>query len=167
MADEPTPYIAVGKSDAPPKRGKSNPVGKTAPAKKPVRELMSIESLNESLKDKWTLIGMGVYRYNAVDGLILIGGTDDFIDSMTALAEKNVRVRRQLDHIANLGEGTTIFLPAANMVFAILANHGLYNGPLLASIDSYADKAAEHVDLSDGQAASYDEDLDADLDVSS
>jgi hypothetical protein len=157
MADDPAPYVdKTPKRDAPPKAR-----GTTAPKATPVRDLMSFDSLRESLKDKWTALGMAVAYYNEVDGLILIGGTDEFIDSMVTLAERNVRVRRTLNRLANTGEGISVFLPAANMAAAIASNHGAYKGPLLVSVDSYVSRAQSHVDLDEPYDESADDDLDA------
>jgi hypothetical protein len=162
MSDDPAPYVektAAPKRDAAPKARAD-----TKKAQTPIRELMSFDALRESLKDKWTAIGIGVAYYNETDGLILIGGTDEFINSMVQLAERNVRVRRTLNRLANTGEGLSVLLPAANMAAAIASNHGAYNGPLLVSVASYVARAEDKVDL-DGSIAPYDETLDDDLDA--
>lgn len=163
MADDASPYKPDKAPKASPASGPARATGGKGKTK-PVRELMPLDKLSESLKEKWTLLGMGVYSRNETDGLILLGGTDELIDSFVTLAERNIRVRRALDKLANAGEGVTIFLPMFNMANAIAYNHGVRTGlPLLASIDSYAQKAQAHVDFADDE---YDENMDADLDDS-
>lgn len=163
--DDAKPYVA---RDSAPKREPSSARTASGGAKKqptPIRELMSYEALSESLKDKWTLLGMGIYKYNETDGLILIGATDEIVDSYVNLAKKNVRVRRTLNRFALAGEGIGIALPTFNLVNALLANHGIQTGiPLMASIDSYVARANDHVEVADATTP-YDESMDADLDL--
>lgn len=156
MADDAAPWRgARPKTDTKPK-------GKPSPGPKPKRELIPVGQLRDSLKGVVTGIGMGVYKYNQVDGVIVIGAAPELVDAYCDLAENNIYVHRILSAIGSVGDKAGILLPTLNMVGAIAANHGLYDGPLMVSVQEYERRALDaNPDMGN---LGYDEDDDSDLD---
>jgi hypothetical protein len=157
MADDAAPWRgARPKTDAKPKGTRPG-----APPKK--RDLTPVSQLRDNLKGVVTGIGMGVYRYNPVDGVIVIGAAPELVDAYCDLAEHNIYVHRVLNAIGGIGDGLGILLPTLNVAAAIAQNHGLYDGPLMVSVREYERRAlAQNPDL--GEDDAYDETEDSDLD---
>lgn len=155
MADDAAPWRgARPKTDSKP-RGKNTP--------KPKKDLTPVSQLRDSLKGTVTAIGMGVYKYNEVDGVILIGAAPELVDAYCDMAERNVYVHRILNAIGSAGDSLGVMLPTLNVAAAIAKNHGLYDGPLMVSVQEYERRALDqNPDM--GEVVEYDETEDSDLD---
>lgn len=162
MADDAAPYRPPGRKDSSPKGRSSNPKNRGG---RPKSSLQSISTLREKLKGTVTMVGMGVYKYNKVDGVILMGAAPDLVDSYCDLAENNIYVHRILDRIASVDDKAGVLLPTANVVAAMMKNHGMYDGPLLVSIAEYENRAINNPEVTLGDEDGYDETLDSDLDT--
>lgn len=164
MADDAAPYRPPGRKDSSPKgRGGNSTRGKGG---RPKSSLQSIATLREKLKGTVTMVGMGVYKYNKVDGVILMGAAPDLVDSYCDLAENNIYVHRVLDRIASVDDKAGVLLPTANVVAAMMKNHGMYDGPLLVSIAEYENRALNNPEVTLDPEEGYDETADSDLDDS-
>lgn len=155
--------------DAPPWRGArpktdTKPKGKTSPGPKGKRELIPVSQLRENLKGVVTTVGMGVYQVDKVDGVILIGAAPELVDAYCDMAESNLYVHRVLSAIGSVGTSAGVLIPTLNVVAAIAANHGLYNGPLMVSVDEYERRALDQNPDMGEASREYDEDDDSDLD---
>lgn len=158
MADDASPWRA------PRPKTDTKPKGKTTPGPKGKRELIPVSQLRENLKGVVTTVGMGVYQVDKVDGVILIGAAPELVDAYCDMAESNIYVHRVLSALGSVGTTAGVLLPTLNVAAAIMSNHGLYNGPLMVSVEEYERRALnDNPDI--GEAVQdYDEDDDSDLD---
>ena len=106
-----------------PPKGASGKAGRSK--RPPPKPTMPIEEIREDLLDFMIGTGLVVLHRNEADGIILIGGAPDVVDSYCALAEKNPYVHMVLQKFCSSLSGASALTTTIPMVLAIAANHGV------------------------------------------
>lgn len=104
--------------DSPPKR-RGRPPGSTN------KHTMSVSRIEDALNEQFTLIGTVVTPFNQYDGMVIIQGTPRMAKALANLAEKNPKVKRNLERMLAGGSYGEVVLAAALIAVPIMANHDL------------------------------------------
>lgn len=99
--------------------------GKGKAKRPPPKPTMPVDEIREDLLDFMIGTGLVVLSRNEVDGIIIIGGAPDLVDSYCALAEKNPYVHLVLQKFCSGMKGASALTTTIPMVLAIAANHGV------------------------------------------
>lgn len=138
-----------------PPKGSNGKPGRTK--RPPPKPTMPIEEIREDLLDFLVGTGLVVLHRNEVDGIIIIGGAPELVESYCELAEKNPYVHMVLQKFCASVKGASAFTTTIPMVLAIAANHGVAvpTPRPLAYYKLQAERVLEeHEIVSDGDASS-------------
>lgn len=105
-------------NDSPPKR-RGRPPGSTN------KGSVSISTIQTTLNEQFTLIGMGVMAFNEYDGKVVIEGADRMSKAIANLCEKNPKVRKTIERMLVGGSYGEVIIAAGLIAVPIMANHGM------------------------------------------
>jgi len=86
---------------------------------------MSISRIEDSLNEQFTLIGTVVFAFNEYDGTVIVEGSPRLAKALANLAEKNPKVKRNLERMLAGGSYGEVILAAGLIAIPIMANHEL------------------------------------------